>query len=124
MTELSFLIKLFLIPDIPCTVRDLLVDRIREVEEKLTASTHISYEPIRTQNGVPIQAPSTLAAMARHGDIVAVPIMPPIPEQPVTQVAQTPMAVAALNTRNQAINESLAGKIDKATGRPKKFLNI
>ncbi len=126
MTELSFLIELLLNHDLPKATKDLIASRIKEVESKLTAPSQSIYGPAPTlptyQVTGPKQAPSTLAAMARHGDFVAPPIMPPIEEpQPVAVVAQTPQTAAAMNSRNQAIAESIAGKIDKTTGRPKKW---
>ncbi len=69
--------------------------------------------PAVAANGV-YQAPSTLRNMEAHPP-------PYIAPEPVEQVAQTPAAQAALASRQQAIAESMAGKVDKTTGRPRKF---
>lgn len=123
MTELSFLIELLLNHELSKITKDLIASRIKEVESNLVAkpmqqlTAHYIPPP-----SVLKQAPSTLALMAKHGDIpnlVPVPDMPVIP--PVEQVAQTPATAAAMNSRNQAIAESISGKIDKTTGRPKKW---
>lgn len=50
------------------------------------------------------------------------PVYPTAPEpQPVAVIAQTPAAQAAMASRQAAINASLSGKVDKETGRPRKF---
>lgn len=138
MTELSFLIDLFLIPDIPCNVRDMLVDRIKEVEEALTMThavlpkstmpitvapmTH--FQPNQISN-FPPQAPSTIRLMAHHGTLPAgtppyvdVPVTPP---EPVAVIAQTQATAAAMASREAAIQASIAGKVDKVSGKPRKF---
>lgn len=127
MTELSFLIELLLNHDVPKVTKDLIAGRIKEVESKLqyvpsNAPGAVNYMNIRPATGQ--QAASTLALMAKHGDldpnvIVPVPAMPPV--EPVVQIAQTPAAAVAMNSRNIAISESIAGKVDKQTGRPRKF---
>lgn len=121
-SELTFLIELLLNHDLPKITKDLVASRIKEVEQALTARPQ-AYAPtpvITTLNGIK-QAPSTLAAMARHGDItIEAPIMPPVPE-PVAQIAQTPATAAAMNSRHEAIAASLAGKVDKISGRPRKW---
>lgn len=124
MTELSFLIDLLLNHKLPRSTRDAVAARIKEVE--VLASTTV----MRIPASVPItpamlanQAPSTLAAMARHADLPGVvdPGVGPRAPAPVAVVAQTPAAVAAMNSRSQAIAESMAGKVDKSTGRPRKW---
>jgi hypothetical protein len=85
---------------------------------KLSGST---YNPALSPG--PTQAPSTLAAMARHADptlaVAPPPEMPPVPT--VEQIAQTPETAAAMNHRNETIANAIAGKIDKTTGRPRKW---
>lgn len=121
MTELSFLIELFLIPDIPCTVRDLLVDRIREVEKNLAPRPQNMQVSWTAPSGSLPQAPSTLALMSKHGDIPQIaPVVMPAPE-PVVQIAQTPATAAAMQSRNDAINAAISGKVDKTTGKPRKW---
>ena len=129
MTELSFLVDLLLNHKLPKATRDAVASRILEVEQ-LLCPPGVAYAPMPSfvpdklrPQGVP-QAASTLAAMARHpdlfvGQVQAMPVA--APPEPVAVIAQTPAAVAAMNSRQQAIAESLAGKIDKQTGRPRKF---
>jgi hypothetical protein len=139
MTELSFLIDLLLNHDLPKPTKDAIAMRIREVEASICnqnlAASKLS--PIvsapRSQNtsSVPMQAQSTLDAIARHEamgftapqlPIVHPQQLPPeMPPIPVEQVAQTAAAAQAINSRNQAISEAIAGKIDKVNGRPRKF---
>jgi hypothetical protein len=57
------------------------------------------------------QAPSTQKALLANPDL--------LPK--VEQIAQTPATMAAMASREQAIAESIAGKVDKVTGRPRKF---
>lgn len=130
MTELSFLIELLLNHDLPKATKDLIASRIKEVEQMLTITRMVLPATAQIQTLPPKlqQAPSTLAAMARHGDIPNFPgaatfVTPPIEAapMPVEVIAQTPQTAAAMNSRNQAIAESIAGKIDKTTGRPKKW---
>ena len=122
-SELSFLIELLLNHELPVATKHLIAERIKEVEQGLTARppapvTWPPQVPLRNQ-----QSPSTLAAMAKHAglEVTPPPEMPPIPEQPVAVIAQTPQAAAAMNSRNAAISASIAGKTDKVTGRPKKW---
>ncbi len=129
MTELSFLIDLLLDHELPPKTKQAVAERIKVVEQGLTTNpiTHHGTSLGVSLTGTPLpphlakQAPSTLALMAKHGDIpdVAAPVMPPV--EPVAQIAHTPAAAAAMNSRNAAIAESIAGKIDKTTGRPKKW---
>lgn len=130
MTELSFLIELLLEHELKADTKKAIAARIKDVESDISqnmihkqpsVSPVIQYPKGQTNN-VGTQAPSTLALMAKHGDIEPAPVMPPIPEpMPVTQVAHTPAAAAAMNSRNAAISASIAGKVDKTTGRPKKW---
>lgn len=132
--ELDWLVDIFLEldpkDDSPLNIRKLFADRIKEVNEKISLEPRGSMipspayprpgHPVTTVSGVH-QAPSTLAAMARHGDIQPV-VMPIIQApEPVAVIAQTPATAAAMNSRNEAINAALSGKIDKVNGRPRKF---
>lgn len=103
MTELSFLIDLLLHHKISPKTKDVIAERIKQIDGRVGAVAH---QPLIV-SGVP-QAASTLAAMARHGVV---------DHEPVAVIAQTPAAQAALNSRAEA----MAGKLDKATGRPRKF---
>lgn len=121
-TELSFLIDLLINPRDPEQLKRDLAERIKEVEIMMTQPRVTSgyIQPI-----VPpklTQAPSTLAAMARHGDIAHIVNEPlKVDMQQVEVIAQTPQTAAAMASRQQAIAESIAGKVDKTTGRPKKW---
>lgn len=92
MTELSFLIELLLNHELPKETKKLIADRIKEVERNLTPIANMpgnvqmfsgtpKLPPMPVQN---MQAPSTLALMAKHGDIPASAVPPetPVP-QPV-----------------------------------------
>lgn len=127
MSELSFLLELLLDHELPKPTKDRLAARIREVEARLPFSITPGLAKFQESANQLVskqlqQAPSTLALMAKHGDIEVTPPpeMPPVPE-PVTHIAQTPATAAAMNSRNEAIAQSIAGKIDKVTGRPKKW---
>ncbi len=117
MTELTFLIELLLNHKLQKETKDAVAARIKDVENTFTIrpTNLVPSKPVVA--GVSIQAASTQAILDRNPDL-AVVLAPPIP---VEQVAQTPAAVAAMNSRAQAINESLSGKVDKTTGRPRKF---
>lgn len=119
MTELSFLIDLLMNHKLTKVTKDVIAERIRYVESNMHP---VPYTANRTPNpAMPMQAASTLAAMARHGDIPPVHMPAPEAPEPVAVVAHTPAAAAAMASRQQAIAESIAGKVDKTTGRPKKF---
>lgn len=130
MSELSFLVDLLLNHKLPKATRDAIATRIKDVESSYSVR---SPTPAMARQVVPAglegQAPSTIAAMMRHGSNTAVTVMPLTigsqPQEdaaiPVTTIAQTPAAVAAINSRQQAINEALSGKVDKVSGRPRKF---
>lgn len=139
MTELSFLIELLLNHDLPKATKELIAERIKEVEAIIflvaPGSSHAVAQQRFAQNqivqqGIPQarQAQSTLDAMARHGDVgYTAPIIhaqqlpPEMPPVPVEQIAHTPAAAAAMNSRHQAIAEAIAGKVNKETGRPRKW---
>lgn len=106
MTELTFLVELLLNHRLQKPTKDAVATRIKEVEAAIAQLPPQS--PLR-----PMPAPAVVSSRdvaARHPEVV-----------PVVAVAQTPAASAALASRQQAINESLAGKINKDTGRPRKF---
>jgi hypothetical protein len=138
MTELSFLIELLLNHDLPKATKDLIASRIKEVETNLQKShvSEIKYqapsqgfqqttptvEELRALHYPGIkQAPSTIALMQKHGDIASVTT--PIIESvvPIEQIAQTQATAAAIQSRQQAIAESIAGKVDKISGKPRKW---
>jgi hypothetical protein len=129
MTELSFLIDLLMNHKLPKVTKELIANRIKEVgsllqvkEVYIPAGPHVGTLPYKST-----QAPSTLAAMARHGipeGTIAHMINPPIKVEdvmPVEVIAQTPQTAQAMQSRQQAIAASIAGTVDKTTGRPRKF---
>lgn len=113
MTELTFLIDLLLNHKLPKATKDAVAARVIDVE-KLLATIPPTYPNRPMPNVNSNQAPSMQAIMARNPDLA-------IASEPVAVIAQTPQAVAAMNSRAAAIGESMAGKIDKVTGRPRKF---
>lgn len=139
MTELSFLIDLLLNHELQKPTKDAIAVRIIEVEAQITCPVVARVIASPSQPvGVQRQAQSTLDAMSRHAEAgftaLAMPILsngpqvihpqqlpPEMPPIPVEHIAQTQAAAQAMNSRNQAIAESIAGKIDKVTGRPRKF---
>ncbi len=116
MSELSFLIDLLLNHKLPKGTKDAIALRIKDVEANSIPirSAPSNIRPV----GISSQAPSTQAILDRNPDLAAVAsAQPPAP----VDIAQTPAAAAAMASRNQAISESLSGKVDKVTGRPRKF---
>ncbi len=127
-SELSFLIELLLNHDLKKETKDAVAGRIREVENRiqLPSQVHVTNTSGYAQT-VPVkqqQAPSTLALMAKHGDIPMVqqPEMPPV--MPVEQIAQTPAAAAAMNARNAAIRGAMSGKPAEGETSPRKFRGV
>ncbi len=122
MTELTFLVELLLNHKLQKSTRDMIASRLKEVEEGFTGMRDPRFVVTGGTPAFGNQAPSTLAAMARHsGSSTTINIAASEPSIPVAIVAQTPAAVQAMNSRQQAISESMAGKVDKTTGRPRKF---
>lgn len=109
MTELSFLLELLLNHKLPRLTKDLIAERIKEVEASYSPARRIPTQTVQAIAGVP-QAASTIAAMERQAI-----------EAPVAVVAQTAATQAALASRATAIAEAIAGKVNKETGRPRKF---
>lgn len=125
MTELSFLLDLLLNHKLPKATREAVTERVKDVEDSYIIASR-RHEPtmpyVSPAPAIAMQAPSTQAILARNPDLVAAMPMPAVPEpQPVAVVGQTPAAIAALNSRQQAINNAIGGKTDKETGRPRKW---
>jgi hypothetical protein len=118
MSELGNYIELLLHHEIPKETKDLIATWIKEVEANLVSRPQQQAAYIPRQIG-PVQAPSTLAAMARHGDISHVVPATDMPVEPVTQIAQTAATALAL----QETNKMRAGIKPPITseGRPRKF---
>lgn len=99
-TELSFLLDLLFEHELPKEVCFRLKERIKEVE-KLLISGPKPPEPVAR----------AVAQVQTKGEIATMPI----------NVAQSPEAQKAMESRQQAIADSIAGKIDKVAGKPRKF---
>ncbi len=112
MTELSFLIKLLLNEKLQKATRDLIAARIEEVQLEFVKQTIPYSLPQPVPASTSSQCASTQALLAKHPDLAAA--APAV-------IAHTQAAAAAMSSRNQAIAESMAGKVDKNTGRPRKF---
>lgn len=131
MTELTFLLELLLKHKLPLSTKAFVADRIKEVEGNLNARApiHIAApQPFVGQvkpAAVAMQAPSMQRLMEKYPDLVPGEAPKPEPIEPnptpVAVVAQTPQTAAAMQSRAEAIAASMSGKVDKVTGRPRKF---
>lgn len=129
MTELSFLLDLLLNHKLPTATKVAVTERIREVESRLVQSPP-SRVPPPSPGFIPPhlanQAPSTIAALARHTDLDAsleqatAPTINIVAQQPAI-VAHNPATQAALNARQEAINLAVSGKPEKGRTSPRKF---
>lgn len=124
MTELSFLLDLLLNHKLQKSTRELIAARLKEISDGVPLQA-AAVRSVALPAHMAQQAPSMQAIMARNPDLAGhaptINIAASEPAAPVAVIAQTQAAVAAMNSRQQAINESLAGKVDKNTGRPRKF---
>lgn len=120
MTELSFLIELLLNHDLKSETKKAVAARIKEVEATLTPRP-MQVAQVPLPPALQKQPASTLALMAKHGDIpnIPPPVMPPVPV--VEQIAQTPATAAAMNARNEAIQNAISGTVDKTKRSPRKW---
>lgn len=121
-SELSFLIELLLKHKLPVATKDLVAERIKEVESQLSAfRPSMPHAPKPMVVGGSVQSPSTLAAMERHALAGEMMVANPMPlnDAPVAVVAQSLAAEAAMQSRAVA----MAGRKihDPVTGRPRKF---
>ena len=114
-TELSFLLELLLNHKLPKLTKDLVSERIKEVEQRLSNASPVTHVTQRSVS-VPYQAPSTVALMEKHG--IEIPQPAPVP---IEQVAQNPATAQALASRQQAIAQALSGNFPKGQERPRKF---
>lgn len=101
-SELSFLLDMLLNHKLPSATKVLVSDRIREVERNL--------------NSIPLSSGGARVTPLRMTEEGMTAIQKP-PPSPVAVIAHTPAAAAALASRAEA----MAGKLDKDTGRPRKF---
>ncbi len=125
MTELSFLIELLLNHKLPKETKECIAGRIKEIQ--LFSSNNQPWpNEVHTQIASPkslgiSQAPSTLAAMAKHGDIPPLPPTEPQGPIPVAVIAQTPATTAALQARQESIRQAMSGKPMPGETKPRKF---
>ncbi len=118
ISELSFLIDLLINPRDPEQLKKDLAERIKYVEQNYSNVTAVTRSPqVATLFANGLQAPSTLAAMARHGDTMVVNDPPAVP---VEQIAQTPITADAM-ARHAAIMGGAKPAVGR-DGRPKRFL--
>lgn len=128
MTELTFLLDLLLNHKLPKPTKVAVTERVKEVELQLQQGYQIPHAA-RSLQMAPVpphlanQAPSTIAAMMKHPDLVAqlTPAISPVGETQPAVVAQTPAAQAALAQRQETINAAISGKPDKGRTSPRKF---
>lgn len=142
MTELTFLVDLLLNHKLPKPTQQAVANRIKEVEEGFARvpsnSPRFAVTPMAAPAAIPShlvgQSPSTIAAMMRQeaGGAGTQPIPSnPVTEQsnppplqnpvPVTIIAQTPMAAAAMADRQAAIIQAVSGKPERGRTSPRKF---
>ncbi len=124
MTELSFLIDLLLNHRLGKATKDLIAMRIKELGSPVITSgtvTVLPGTPLPQRTFTVPQAASTIALMTKHGDIPPLDIPAPAAPEPVTQIAHTAAAAAAMQARNESINAALSGKVDKVSGKPRKW---
>ena len=129
-TELIFLLDLLLNHKLSKPTKDMILERVKEVEARLSVPPIINsasaYMP-SIPNVMPIvqtcapQAASTLAALARHPDLLAVAQQPAAAPPTVAQVAQTAATAKALADRQATINQGISGKPVKGETRPRKW---
>jgi hypothetical protein len=108
VTELSFLLSLLLDQKLNKAVKQLIKDRIKDIE---TAAPRPQARSIVQPTG---QSPSTqriLDEMAAEGKELPIP----------THIAQTPATAAALAARQQAIAQAVSGKQEAGRTSPRKF---
>lgn len=97
-SELDFLLDLLFDHKLPDEAVTLIRERVREIQKVVPRET--------------IQAPRLPPEQASS--------LPP-PGIRVAQIAQTPATMAAMASRQAAIEDSLNGRTNKETGRPRKF---
>lgn len=120
VTELSFLIDLLLNHKLSPKTKEAISVRIKDVEANLSSGNSHHVSPLRSvvhspavsalSGGAP-QAASTIAALERHAAMA-----PPVP---VAEIAQTPLAQAAMEKRKKLLSQG--NKPEEGRTGPKKF---
>lgn len=110
VSELSFLLSLLFDHKLGKATKDVIKERIKEIEAKppnyqrpVIASTMTTNQPASTQK--------ILDEMAAEGKSL------PVPEH----IAQTAVAAQALASRQQAIAQQVSGVFEKGRTSPRKF---
>ncbi len=137
MSELTFLVELLLNHKLQKSTRDLVAERLKELELEMGSRPRASYASVSLPPNIANQPPSTIAAMLRHNTSGEIPVSNDGYQQahfaesfqrgtgnmgeaqPVAVIAQTPAAMAALNSRQQAIADGAAGKTNASGGKRK-----
>lgn len=123
MTELTFLVDLLLNHNLAKETKDVIASRIKDVEQAIqTQSMQVTWnrpQPVAVPQG-PQQSASTLALMAKHGDLPPVPMaVPTSAPEPVAVVAHTPATAAAMNARAAALGgDKMSRELFKAKPKP------
>lgn len=113
MTELAFLLDLLLNHRLPAATKAAISERLKEVEKTLAPNPRVAaVQAVMPQ--LANQAPSTIAALMKHPDLMEKAV-------PVEAIAQTPATAAALASREQAIQQAMSGKVEKGRTSPRKF---
>lgn len=125
MTELSFLLDLLLNHKLSKITKEAIVGRVKEIESRTSSGSWAAIPLSQPQARAPktAQSPSTqriLDEMAAEGLIIG-SAQPAPPQDPPTQIAQTPAAAAALAARNEAIRIATSGREEKGRTSPRKF---
>lgn len=116
-SEISFLLDLILDEELSPAVQKLCRRRIRDLESNVVSRPIVATQtPIRVNTGA-VQAPSTQRLL----DEMASQTGAPVPIEPVTHIAQTAQAAAAMAARQSAINIAISGKPEAGRTSPRKF---
>lgn len=127
MTELSFLLDLLMNHRLQKATKEIVAQRIKEVEESLNQKPQVPFQPkpIVLPPNLAGQSPSTLALMAKHGDLppiepIVMPEIPPVTPN-VTAIAQNHATQLAMESRQQAIRTGMSGKPISGETKPRKW---
>lgn len=130
MTELSFLIDLLMNHKLSKATKELVAQRIKEVESRFNSGITLGGVVQQSRNTNPMaQSASTIAALAKqqssiphetHDARLTAMNGEPAPV-PVEQIAQTPATQAAMAHRQALMIETQRRPVDPATGRPRKW---
>ena len=106
-SELSFLLDILLNHKLPPETKQLVADRIAEIE--------VQYSMVNPQQPPQSFQQIPNKSYPRFSDIKEPKVLP------LEQVAVTPAAQEALQSRQEAISQSLNGKVEKGRTSPRKY---